>query len=440
MAGNYTRGLIYTLLTQGSILFIGLLSSVVVVRVLGPEHYGLYAYISLILAVAMLFSNFRLGPSNAYYVARRQYDIGPLKHIALVSAVVTGSLAAVGALAVMVSSRRLDLMPREVLGMVVLVIPFTLGRDYLLGILRGLREFGKFNIIRSADKFLRLAVIIMVVLVLRRLSVSYVVLIDMGAIALVFACIYWLIRPDGREAKGKSNFREALIRIHAYGGWAFLFFLTISLYGKIDRIIVAKFTDPTELGFYTIAVRIAEMIWILIQSLQVVLLPKLAGSKEEERLKSLEFVLSLSPLILLFLTLFLGILGTICIPLLYGSRFTAAVAPFQILIIGIAVYSLHKILATYYFSINRVKVVVVYSLIALVLNTGLSYFFVLKLGLIGAAMGTSITYTVVTVLLVWQFKRETRKSLRQLFIPKVEDLRLLFSKLGEVLSWKTKTA
>ena len=60
MAGNYTRGLIYTLLTQGSLLFIGVLSSVVVVRVLGPEHYGLYAYISLILAMAMLFSNFRL--------------------------------------------------------------------------------------------------------------------------------------------------------------------------------------------------------------------------------------------------------------------------------------------------------------------------------------------------------------------------------------------
>jgi O-antigen/teichoic acid export membrane protein len=322
--------------------------------------------------------------------------------------------------------------------MVVLVIPCTVGRDYLLGILRGLKEFGKFNIIRSADKFLRLAVIIIVILVWRRLAVSYVVLIDMAAIAFVFTCIYVLIKPEGRKGKEESNFKEAFVSIHAYGGWAFLFFLTIALYGKIDRIIVAKFTDPTELGFYTIAVRTAEIIWIFIQSLQVVLLPRLAESEEEERLESMEFIFSLSPLILLFLTLFIGILGTICIPLLYGSRFAAAVAPFQVLIIGIAVYSLHKILATYYFSINRIKVVVLYSLIALVLNTGLSYFLVLKLGLIGAAMGTSITYTVVTVLLVWQFKRESGKLFRQLFMPRVENLRLLFSRLVNALYWKSK--
>jgi O-antigen/teichoic acid export membrane protein len=322
--------------------------------------------------------------------------------------------------------------------MVVLVIPCTLGRDYLLGILRGLKEFGKFNIIRGADKFLRLTVIIMVILVWRKLSVSSVVLIDIAAMALVFGCIYALIKPEGRKGKEKSSFKEALVSIHAYGGWAFLFFLTIALYGKIDRIIVAKFTDPTELGFYTIAVRIAEIIWIFIQSLQVVLLPRLAGNTEEEQLESMEFIFSLSPLILLFLTLSIGILGTICIPLLYGSRFTAAVAPFQILIIGIAVYSLHKILATYYFSVNRVKLVVVYSLIAILLNAGLSYLLVRKFGLIGAATGTSISYTVVTILLVWQFKRETGKLLRELFIPRAENLRLMFSRVVNALYWKSK--
>ena len=59
-----------TLLTRIVMIPIGLITSVILARVLGPEGRGLYAVAATISAIGEQFGNFGLHASNTYYVAR----------------------------------------------------------------------------------------------------------------------------------------------------------------------------------------------------------------------------------------------------------------------------------------------------------------------------------------------------------------------------------
>ena len=121
------------------------------------------------------------------------------------------------------------------------------------------------------------------------------------------------------------------------------------------------------------------------------------------------------------------IFGTLFIPIAYGKEFTEALRPFQILVIAVTIYSFHKIIATYYVAIGKVRLIFLYSIITLFMNTTLSYLLVPIFGLKGAAIGTFFSYLFVTIVIFCQFKKDTERPFIDFVIPTSHDIQKLKS-------------
>lgn len=439
MAAVYTKGMLYTIGTKVSTIVLGTLSSVMIVRTLGPEQYGVYTYISLVVGLACIFANFRLGSSNAYFLASGKYGPDLLKRISLVSATLTGGTAGIVSLLFLFnrdSVCHLALWPPIIIAA---TIPLTISNEYMTGILRGLTRFGAFNIAKTAGSVFRFVVVGMVFLWTRTfLTVELIVVLDAVMILSVWLFIF-RVTSKGKAWAGHSSHsskKGTAREIHTYGWLTFVYILIISLNGKVDRVIITSYLDVSALGCYTISVRLAEVIWIIYHSVQDVLLPKLAGSSTEQRVKNVIFINEVSIFFLLACAVAMIVFGRMVITLMYGDEFLDAVRPFQVLVTGTTAYSLHKLFATYYLSIGRLRTVIMISLAGLVGNIFLTVLLVPKYGLTGASLGTTLSYLGSTAAIIYLFLKETNRPLKDLFVPSAETYSVLFSKIKSIFTYK----
>ena len=70
IASDFIRKVVETFATRIIIIALGLITTVIVTRILGPEGRGLYAVAATIGAIGIQFGNLGLHASNTYYVAQ----------------------------------------------------------------------------------------------------------------------------------------------------------------------------------------------------------------------------------------------------------------------------------------------------------------------------------------------------------------------------------
>ncbi len=73
MEGQFAKGTLMTVAASVIGFFIGIASSVVLARVLGPEGRGIYALAALLPSLIVTFGNLGIGSATVYYVARGDF-------------------------------------------------------------------------------------------------------------------------------------------------------------------------------------------------------------------------------------------------------------------------------------------------------------------------------------------------------------------------------
>ena len=72
--GKFTIDTSITFVTRILQLLIGLGSSVIIARVLGPRGNGIYSLAILLPALLVIFGNFGIGQSSIFYVGKKKYS------------------------------------------------------------------------------------------------------------------------------------------------------------------------------------------------------------------------------------------------------------------------------------------------------------------------------------------------------------------------------
>ena len=424
MATNWNRAFTVTVFSKVALLFLGIGSSIVVVRTLGTEIYGYYTFVTLVISLCAIFSNIRLGVSNAFYLASKQFSVSVLVKVSLLSSLITGGIAAIIAL-IIFSQKGILHNQLNMLGVLlaISIIPMTVCYEYLAGVLRGLKRFILFNTVKLFGTFIRLVIILSFYLVLKGLDIQSIIYIDWLVALLSLLILIWGIR-DKKWWRSSENFdKNILYTIHLNGGITFIYILIASINTKIDLIYISMLCKPEELGFYNIAARFAYLIWIVFESLQLVLLPKFSSNDDSERLSSVVRIFKLSVMLSFALLVMLLVCGSLIITPLYGAAFANAVPPFQVLVVGATIYVLHKVISTYYIASNKVYLIAKYSALALLVNIVANYFLVKFYGIIGAAVGTSVSYAIATVALIISIAKESNRTIFKIVVPDKEAIK-----------------
>jgi O-antigen/teichoic acid export membrane protein len=407
VSSDFIRKVGETFVTRIILIVIGLATSVIVARTLGPEGRGLYAVATTIGAIGVQFGNLGLHASNTYYVARDKTILPALIGNTIVVSFV---FAGVG---ILLSWIVLSLWPQlaPVHGLLLILsliwIPFGLAYMLLQNLLIGIQNIRAYNKIELSTKILSV-VLIGSIAFLNKVTVEEVFLAGLVALFVGFYWAFWyLLRetpnfPKPCFALFKGNIRYGLKAYLA----AFFAFMVL----RSDLLIVKYILGSEQTGYYSVAVNMAEMILLLPMIVGTILFPKLTALTDirEKWFLVKKICLNIGVGMVLILVI-AGFLAEPIVLLLYGKSFCPSVSPFLWLLPGTFFLGLETVAVQFLNSLGfPITVVGAWGLTCL-LNIGLNLMVIPTYGIVGASIVSSSSYTVAFLIVVWITQKARNK-------------------------------
>ncbi len=411
-----------TLSARLALLGVALASSMILARVLGPEGRGLFALVLLLPELARSFALLGFEQSNAVYAG-----LSPDGRRALVwqsaatATLLGGGIAFAGAYYLLQGAPGFPNLLKGPLWLYLLTfaaLPLGMLVEYWGAILRGMNRILMLNVVEVATKVGSLALLVIFLLGLHRGVVGAVWANFLGAAGAVLLLVVLLKQVS---VLGRPSFdwplwkRGASFAIPAHLG-------TIAAYlnYRVDELIIAALLPPEQLGFYVIAVGLVERLWIVPGSVATALLPHLTNLQEHKP----ELAAIIARHVVLWVgagCLFVFALADVVVRVLYSSEFSPSVAPLRWLLPGILTLSIGKVLVAELLAREKPRYTIWASGAATVVNIALNLVLVPRMGISGAGLASTISYTLLSFILIWYYLRETRVSWTEL-LPRRSDL------------------
>jgi len=183
---------------------------------------------------------------------------------------------------------------------------------------------------------------------------------------------------------------------------------------RLDAVILSALASVEVVGCYAVASQAAELFRPLSQSVTYVLRPLMSSlSLAEARVRGL-FLYRRVFLLNLGLVLIMALVGGHAIVLIFGKEFATAVPAFQILLIGLAAHGADGVVAGYNVGIGRPEFNTYTALAGLVITVVGDIALIPPYSLIGAAIASSVAYSVKAATMTALFLSSCNITLTQL--------------------------
>jgi O-antigen/teichoic acid export membrane protein len=193
---------------------------------------------------------------------------------------------------------------------------------------------------------------------------------------------------------------------------------------RVDLLVLGLLRGTEEVGIYSVAVQIAEGLWFISSAIGVAIyarvgqLPRLEAAQLTAR--SMRHAIFIIAVLALGAVLVAGVL----MPVVFGPEYVAAVTAFRLLAPGIVIFGLGRIFSTFFTNaLGRPRIPLVIAATSLGISVPLCFVLVPSLGMNGAAIATTISYSASMLLAIILFSRETGIPPRQMLLVNGDDLR-----------------
>ena len=224
------------------------------------------------------------------------------------------------------------------------------------------------------------------------------------------------LRKEGREPL-KSSFKE----LFHYGAFMQLSTLVSTLNKRLSLYLLNTHCDERSIGVYASGTQVTEGVNIVSQSIGLVEFSALSNTDNKQRASQLTLrFMKLSVLLTFTAMLVICLLPSTFFEWLFSGEF-ADVRPVILLMApGIVFFSAHTVLSNYFSGMGKPKYNLFASLIGLSVTLISAFILISTLGILGAAITTTLTYTALFVYQWIVFHKQTGSRLVQL-IPNKED-------------------
>jgi O-antigen/teichoic acid export membrane protein len=410
-----------TLIGRGVTVGLGLLSSVMTARYLGPEGRGVLATLAVLTGLSLQFGNPGLHTGNVYFVSKQPHRAAGVLGNTLVVSVVAGLLAALVAIALAaLRPGWFPGIPRLLILLTAAVLPFQFMILLYQNTLLGLHEITAFNLFEVGNKILTVALLAAWLLLFAGGAAGAVVLFSSMAVLFGTAsALYCARRVPFRPRLDRALFAE-MIR---YGGRVYVACLLAFLVIRSDMLLVNYFRGTAEAGVYSIAVQIADTLLLLPVTIGIILMPRIASQGTERPEEVTARVLRHTALLM---TLLVGAAAAAVAPvvrLLYGSGFEGAILTTWCLLPGVWALGLNGVLMNHFSARGMPPVTMAAPFVGLVLNVALNLAIVPRFGIAGAAVTSSFAYAIMLAFSLAAFVRDGQVGLRRSLLMGLDEVR-----------------
>lgn len=406
-------------------MIVSLFVGVWIARYLGPEQFGLFSYaqsfVGLFAAIATL---------GLDGIVVRELIKDENKKDALLGTVF--GLKLVGAIGVLI--------------LLLFAIQFTSNDQYtniLIFIIASATIFQSFNVIdfyfqsKVLSKYivyanivsLFISSIIKIMLILNQaplVAFAWVVLFDSIILALGF--IYFYIKNSSFEIKNLKFEIDIAISLLKDSWPLILSGIVISIYMKIDQVMIKEMLNNDAVGQFAAAVRISEAWYFIPVVVANSLFPAIINAKkqsEELYYARLQKLYDFLGWIAISIALPMTFLSDWIINLLYGEQYSQA-GSVLIIHIWASIFIFLGVASSKWFVTENLQKYSFYRTFAgVIINILLNYILIPIYGIIGAAVATLVSQAIASYLF-----NVTNKKLRYTFLLQTNAILLPFRKLG----------
>jgi len=384
---------------------VGLFVGVWVARYLGPERYGLFSYAQSFVGLFAAFATLGLDG----IVVRELVKDESKRDVLLGTAFRLKFIGAFG-----------------VLLFLAVAVNFTSNDSYtnmLVFIIASATIFRSFNVIdfyfqsKVLSKFvvfansmsLFLSSIVKIILILNEaplMAFAVVILFDSLVLAGGFLYFYLHNNLSIKSWKFNKGVAKSLLK----DSWPLILSgIVVSIYMRIDQVMIKEMMNPEAVGQYAAAVRISETLYFIPIVIASSLFPAIINAKkqsEELYYERLQKLYDLMVWMAIAIALPMTFISDWIVDLLYGSQYTQAGSVLMIHIWA-SIFVFYGVARSKWIIVEKLQhygllCTTIGALSNIILNT----IFIKKFGIYGAAVSTLISYGISSIIISIFYKKD----------------------------------
>jgi PST family polysaccharide transporter len=396
-------------------------------RVLGTAGYGVFSYVITLAG----FCTFFVDPGVNYILMRETSKADETRQQELFSTTFVMKLTLIAAtvLFIVFGAPHFSTLPgaKVLLPIAALVVAADTLREFFSSLLRARErmewEAGVFLLTNAGILALGFVFLVMTPTP-RALLWGYALGTVLGALAAT-----WAVRNQLKDLLARASRRLVMPIVRA--AWPFAITGALgSLLTSADIFIVSWMRGASDVGIYSAAVRIVQVLYVIPMVLQYSTLPLLSrlAHQDDARFRTI-FERTISVVFLLSVPLALGglILGTPIMQFVFGAAYGGGGLSFKILMLTLLFDFPLTIIGAAIFAYDRQKNLIVSAIIAGVLNTGFDLALIPIFGIAGSALATLLAQAATN----WYLWRKMNQINRFSVFPRLG--RIIAAGLGMAL-------
>jgi len=417
-------------------IIVGIFISAIIARELGPHNKGLLAVITLIPTFIVLFGGLGIEISNVYFIPQNKNNASKYYSNSIVIAAILSIIFIPIGLIIfyLFRIRWFSEVSAHYLLYSLILIPTGLITKYLNGVILG---FNKIEISNKIGFFIDIInlICLITISIVYKLSVGWMILIiNFLNFSNLFFELYYLKKEIRLDLKIKPDFK-GLKPFFSYGIKGHLANVLSFFNYRLDMFLIMYFLNATALGIYTIAVAVAEKLWLLPDILSSVLFLHISNFKDKDLTAFLSRIVFF---IMALISIIIILIGKYLIVLVYGDAFVKSFYPLLFLLPGIIFLSIGKLIASDVMGRGYSHVTLISSSIAAITNLILNLILIPRYGLSGAALSSAFSYSLHTLYMINQYLHITKNSWKDVFLLKKSDVVYLLNAIKMFLAGKNK--
>lgn len=407
--------------------FLMLCVSIYIARSMGPEAKGIYSLLYNTIALSVFFALLGISSAMIYYF--KDYD----------TKVVSTNIFAIGIISSLVLTLACIIFLDKISKIVFKNISFDLILITIFSIIPMLANnlfstalLGKYRIkefnFYTWLKYFALAVFFAINVILLNMRIKGAILAILFSEIFMFIIYYKFISKDlllpFKNALRLSFMKDAI----NFGFKIFIAQFLMLLAFKIDFYLINYFIGPKEVGYYSIAITMGEVLLFFPEVVGTVLFAKLMQKDKRDDIKrsNVAIVIRIILPIIFLIGILLLSLSHFIIPLIYGKNFNPSIRIAYYLIPAYFFISIYYIAFSYGNSINRAMTISKIVFSTIIIKIILSVALLKTFGLEGIAIATLASYFTACCIFIWFIAKDTKIKFFDLVLVKKVDISKLY--------------
>jgi O-antigen/teichoic acid export membrane protein len=201
-----------------------------------------------------------------------------------------------------------------------------------------------------------------------------------------------------------------MLKLFNYGKYAFGTSISSILSGSVDQMMLSSIISPSASGVFNVAVKIVNLIDIPTSAVANIVFPQSAKRIESEGKDAIKYLYEKSVGTILAILIpgliFIYIFPSFVLYLLAGEKYTDAVPLLRITLLYTLLIPFGRQFGIILDSIGKTKTTFYIVVVTATLNLTLNYFFILNIGVLGAAYATLLSNIVGFVIAQYILRKE----------------------------------